>query len=601
MGWTANYSEVRLAGESVGFGLYIIMASALLGCHQTDLLVQVSGIPSAAASLVNVAVLNKLEAFERPMVPLPPSIGSYDYVLELPQTAMGRVQLAIGAADSAGCLLAIGNGEFHLGPESAGQAFQLPVPLVSRHGSGANCGSGPVMIDSVSPGRVDTVLGGTVTVEGFGFSPYVIASVDGLSAGITWNSPTELTLAVPPSITGGGYALLSLPIPGGGQLQLRDVLAYALTQPGFAEQDSASGTQALWQPVLADLDNDGLPDLAAVDHPLSESTPFAVSIYLNQGRGSFGAPTAYPLSGTFASLASADFDGDGRIDLAVASWPPGPPSQTQVTILHNQGKGVLAATTPIAVTGLADGLIFSATDLDGDNQPDLGLGSGNRMLAVLLNQGHGAFSGVPDYSYPSTASCFAALDVDNDNQTDLVVVSDSGVDVLRNQGQGRYPPRPTHYPVAIVPADPGLPTGAPSGCGPATPVDADGDGLLDLIVPFSQLTQSGQALEQVAVLLNQGHGGFQASAVAYSIDPALGIGIGDLNRDGLPDVYQVGPGNFYLMLNQGRGLLEKPGLYPRMHTTPTYGTAAADLDRGGLADVVVLGPGSIEAYLNQFR
>jgi hypothetical protein len=64
--------------------------------------------------------------------------------------------------------------------------------------------------------------------------------------------------------------------------------------------------------VAADLDHDGDTDLAIGGH----DEVFTLS---NQGDGSFGEPESHPFDGTPGRSAAADFDADGRIDLAFSN------------------------------------------------------------------------------------------------------------------------------------------------------------------------------------------------------------------------------------------------------------------------------------------
>src|SRR5262249_31471521 len=80
-------------------------------------------------------------------------------------------------------------------------------------------------------------------------------------------------------------------------------------QGGFAKQVQVSAGSGLSVQGLAlvDLNGDQLLDVVL------SSKNFLV--FLNQGGGTFGPPSAYPSSGNLQAVAAEDLDGDGRVDL----------------------------------------------------------------------------------------------------------------------------------------------------------------------------------------------------------------------------------------------------------------------------------------------
>src|SRR5207253_3238501 len=98
--------------------------------------------------------------------------------------------------------------------------------------------------------------------------------------------------------------------------------------------------------ATGDFDGDGKLDLAVVNDVPAMYMGW-VSVLLNQGGGAFLAVGDYPTGPLSQSLAAGDFDGDGKPDLAVASPGDSPRYMgffgSALSVLINQGGGTFAA------------------------------------------------------------------------------------------------------------------------------------------------------------------------------------------------------------------------------------------------------------------
>src|SRR5262245_47957314 len=132
------------------------------------------------------------------------------------------------------------------------------------------------------------------------------------------------------------------------------------------------------------------------------------------------------------SVAAADFDGDGDIDLSVAVR-----HADQVAILRNDGQGTFAEPENLPVTNPAS---IVAADFDRDGRIDL-VSVSSLSSQVFFQQGleGGGFSApVRSGSALKGADFIAAADLDGDGDLDLATVNQfSGqVIILMNDGNG---------------------------------------------------------------------------------------------------------------------------------------------------------------------
>jgi hypothetical protein len=274
-----------------------------------------------------------------------------------------------------------------------------------------------------------------------------------------------------------------------------------------------------WSVFSADLDGDGDMDLATSAGP----GPHIASVRLNNGDGTFGSESKYPISGLLPwSIFAADLDGDGDIDLATTSS-----DAASVSILLNNGDGTFAPRSDYPLS--APSLSVFAADLDGDGDADLATTS-----SVLFNNGDGSFtlySPYPDGVSP--VSVFAA-DLDDDGDLDIATAdSQSCVSVLLNNGDGTTILDST-YPVY------GSPTSILA-------ADLDDDGDLDLATANNDSSC-------VSVLLNNGDGTFAPQSIHQVGTGPRSISAADLNNDGAIDLATANEANSVsILLNATMG------------------------------------------------
>lgn len=290
--------------------------------------------------------------------------------------------------------------------------------------------------------------------------------------------------------------------------------------------------------LFLDLDNDGDQDLV-----LARVESDAVSVLENRGHGRFAAETrdyatrGLPLS--ISSMAAADVDGDGALDVYLAVR-----DERDVLMLGDGRGGLLPAppgsARPLEEVSTSNAAVWSDLDRDGDQ--DLVLAG----TGVLHNDGHGTFTltdGLLNPGHHALAEGTVVADLDEDGAVDIYLAIDQ--DSARRPLSGRnvlFWGRPGGELVRdrrsnSVVADAGH-------CEGVVAADFDHDGRLDLFIG----NRSGPSL----CLLGQGGGRFVPDRGevfgTLEVSDLYGVGAVDRDDDGDQDVLILRKHNDPLLL-----------------------------------------------------
>jgi len=313
--------------------------------------------------------------------------------------------------------------------------------------------------------------------------------------------------------------------------------------------------------TVNDFNGDGRADVA-----VSNLNTNNVNVFLGNGSGGFTAAAGSPVSlgAGPLSIASADFNGDGNVDLVTANFVPG----TIVLLLGNGAGGFSAASgSPFAAGSGASSVAVG--DFNNDGKADVAVTNFNAgTVTILLGSGAGGFTPAPGSPIAGggAPSMLVTADFNADGRADLAVANFNGssVAILLGNGAGGFS------------AAAGSPVAAGASPRWIDTLDFNGDGKLDIAVasPTDGL---------VTLLQGNGAGGFTAATGSpfsgYSSGGSLAVG--DFTGDGRADLVIANGGTNNLSTIPGAGAtpLVVSGTPPSPVTTPqTITFVTRDMD-----------------------
>jgi len=323
--------------------------------------------------------------------------------------------------------------------------------------------------------------------------------------------------------------------------------------------------------VVADFNGDGFPDLAVGDDG-GQVAPGAVWILVNNGDGTFKPAVKTTVKDGPYHLFAADFNGDGKIDIATANDQVA----AEINVLFGKGDGTFQS--PITLTGLQGAGSLVAADFQGTGRADIAvLDYLANAIVVFTANANGTFQPAQSFPGGNGAGYLIYADLNNDGIPDLAAAytNANSVQFLINNGAGGF----TVSPPYVIGAEP------------------SSMAVLNLGGPIALLSGdniTGNALVQ----LGPGDGTLHAPQYIYTGVNPTAVATGDVNGDGKDDAVVLEPGanSAYLLLNSGNGTFASPVT----SSVPSPKAAAlVALTKGGKPDLVIAsGSGNIEVLPN---
>jgi hypothetical protein len=272
--------------------------------------------------------------------------------------------------------------------------------------------------------------------------------------------------------------------------------------------------------AIADFNGDSKLDLAIADGA-------GVVLLLGNGDGTFQSPVTVATGGTFTAVVAADFNHDGKMDLAalVRSVNGG---HGVVQVLLGNGDGTFGAAKQyrsgglycqsLAVVNFPNGLGLAVANFD------------SSTVSVLRGSPDGSFGRPVNYATGTNPEYVLSVDINGDGHPDLVTANfnSTNISVFLGNADGTFQPA-ANYPVQDLPYWVAV-------------ADLNGDGKLDLAV-----INASASSKSVSVLLGNGDGTFQGTTsfkTGGGLPTSVAAGLFDAN--GKPDLAIANQGSFYV-------------------------------------------------------
>ena len=356
---------------------------------------------------------------------------------------------------------------------------------------------------------------------------------------------------------------------------------------GFAKPVYYFGATPYSSVQLADFNGDGRKDLALIK---AGNARGAVAVSASTGNLSFATPIQYGAGQQPSALAVADFNGDGKADIVAVNSVSG-----DISFLPNDGAGNFPQTAILETGNFINQIVVSDTNADG--QPDIFVS--NNTGQTVASYGIGKLGYSPEYTFGTDFGVWGFVwssvigDFDRDGKPDLVALNNDTSNYLTGVAtflpdNGLFAQNPSafvlnNYKLRIKRSYAG------GRAMDAKVADFDQDGKLDIVTVNADTNT-------VTFLVGDGTGAFGVAATAAVGTDPRSVAVGDLDGDGWADavVANRGSAGVDLFLNTFHG-----GFTTRSIAVPTAcrKVLIADMNKDGKQDLVLLSASSPMFYV----
>ncbi len=355
------------------------------------------------------------------------------------------------------------------------------------------------------------------------------------------------------------------------------------------------GGSLTFSAVTSDFNGDHHTDMLAYVAPNGTASTWNVTLALGNSSGGFGSPKVLASipNRTIGFVGAGDFNGDGKIDFALAL------STGVINIYLGNGDGTFRAPSSVSFgSGVPTGILVGK--ITNDTRSDLILSVGvnsfaTREVIVFPGNGNGTFGSPKTTVLGPDAIRMALGDLNRDGLQDLAMSGFDSYQILLSKGDGTFNVKPS------------VSLGGYGNYFQGAIVDYDGDGIPDLVLANAGDTIDYKGTGEIPslfILRGYGDGTFHAGTTADAGNSGMALAVGDLSGDGRQDLAVFNHFSQTIVVklaSSTTGLTNAPVATYAVADSgrPFAALLTADVNGDGKRDLLLVNDTGVQVFLNE--